>query len=319
MATDVITGLKTVEEYVRNIVFSYMPVSNEINLKYKHDATTNVAVNFRRLDVDNDNIVAENLTAGQTEVAHIKAREQVKTFGKYLKGAKIIQSVLDFDFNRIPDVISKIIRQYSVIYDRQVLFGENSNAGIWNSTDSNAINNANVDITTTGDALNVANDIIGVIASLKRQVSDYTASRDVLVYVFGSTLNEQLDKIIYNGQSMWEVLRNTWREARFVSVPGLVTQGVEASGFSVVSQDLVVLNWTKIPELESMGYNTEDKYFWGNFQMGSTMVDVREKGALINQPITLNGAAALKVNASKPVEVVTTATTSTTSSKKAAE
>lgn len=307
MATDVITGLKTIEEYVRNINFSYTPISNELNLKLKHDATSDVAVNFRRLDVDNDNIVAENLTAGQTEYAHIKAREQVKTFGKYVKGAKIIQSVRNFDFNRIPDVISKIIRQYSVMYDQQALFGEAGNAGLWNSTDPNAINNAATNIDVSGDPLTVANNIIGAIAGLKRQVSDYTASRDVLVYVFGSALNEQLDKIIYNGQSMWEVLRNTWREARFIPVPGLVTAGKDASGFSVVSQDLVALNWTKVPELDSMGYNQEDQYFWGNFQMGSTMVDVREYGALINQPITLQNAVAL--SAAAPVAVASTTST----------
>lgn len=288
MATDISRGLRTTEEYVRNIAFSYMPVSNEINLKEKHDATSDVQVNFRQLDVDKDNIIAENLTAGQTEYAHIKAHENVKKFGKLVKGAKIIQSVRSFDFNRIPDVVSKIIRQYSVIYDKQVLFGADGNAGVWGTTDPLAITNESATITTSADPLATANAVIKVLSGLKRQVSAYTASRDVLIYVFGAQLNDLLDSVLYNGQSIRRAIGEMWAGARFVEVPELVAQGTKALGFSVISQGLVALNYTKVPELTSTGYNEENKYFWGDFEFGSTMVDVREYGALINQPVTVS-------------------------------
>lgn len=115
MATDVITSLKTTEEYLRAVQLSYSPISLAIARQVKHDMTNDVKVIFKRLDVERDNIVAQNLTMGQTEVSAIKANETQKVFNKYVKGAKITQSVYNFNFNRIPELVSKIIRGYSMI------------------------------------------------------------------------------------------------------------------------------------------------------------------------------------------------------------
>lgn len=293
MATDVITSLKTTEEYLRAVQLSYSPISLAIARQVKHDMTNDVKVIFKRLDVERDNIVAQNLTMGQTEVSAIKANETQKVFNKYVKGAKITQSVYNFNFNRIPELVSKIIRGYSMIFDTITLYGDGLNNGILTTDDVNNVVNDSVELDATADIMALANQVVDVISGLKQQVREYTASTNVLVYVYGGQLVRLLDKITYNGATIREIIEKEWQEATFVVIPEIVLTG-NSMGFKVFSQDLVTLNYTRLPIMSENGYNPEDKYFWGNFELGSTMVDIEEKGAGIEQPITIKSAAALR-------------------------
>lgn len=290
MATDVITSLKTTEEYLRAVQLSYSPISLAIARQVKHDMTNDVKVIFKRLDVERDNIVAQNLTMGQTEVSAIKANETQKVFNKYVKGAKITQSVYNFNFNRIPELVSKIIRGYSMIFDTITLYGDGLNNGILTTDDVNNVVNDSVELDATADIMVLANQVVDVISGLKQQVREYTASTNVLVYVYGGQLVRLLDKITYNGATIREIIEKEWPEATFVVIPEIVLTG-NSMGFKVFSQDLVTLNYTRLPIMSENGYNPEDKYFWGNFELGSTMVDIEEKGAGIEQPITIKSAA----------------------------
>lgn len=290
MTTDVITSLKTTEEYLRAVQLSYSPISLAIARQVKHDMTNDVKVIFKRLDVERDNIVAQNLTMGQTEVSAIKANETQKVFNKYVKGAKITQSVYNFNFNRIPELVSKIIRGYSMIFDTITLYGDGLNNGILTNDDVNNVVNDGVELDATADIMALANQVVDVISGLKQQVREYTASTNVLVYVYGGQLVRLLDKITYNGATIREIIEKEWPEATFVVIPEIVLTG-NSMGFKVFSQDLVTLNYTRLPIMSENGYNPEDKYFWGNFELGSTMVDIEEKGAGIEQPITIKSAA----------------------------
>lgn len=294
MATDVITSLKTTEEYLRAVQLSYSPISLAIARQVKHDMTNDVKVIFKRLDVERDNIVAQNLTMGQTEVSAIKANETQKVFNKYVKGAKITQSVYNFNFNRIPELVSKIIRGYSMIFDTITLYGDGLNNGILTNNDVNNVVNVSVELDATADIMALANQVVDVISGLKQQVREYTASTNVLVYVYGGQLVRLLDKITYNGATIREIIEKEWPEATFVVIPEIVLTG-NSMGFKVFSQDLVTLNYTRLPIMSENGYNPEDKYFWGNFELGSTMVDIEEKGAGIEQPITIKSAAGTRL------------------------
>lgn len=290
MATDVITSLKTTEEYLRAVQLSYSPISLAIARQVKHDMTNDVKVIFKRLDVERDNIVAQNLTMGQTEASAIKANETQKVFNKYVKGAKITQSVYNFNFNRIPELVSKIIRGYSMIFDTITLYGDGLNNGILTTDDVNNVVNESVELDATADIMALANQVVDVISGLKQQVREYTASTNVLVYVYGGQLVRLLDKITYNGATIREIIEKEWPEATFVVISEIVLTK-NSMGFKVFSQDLVTLNYTRLPIMSENGYNPEDKYFWGNFELGSTMVDIEEKGAGIEQPITIKSAA----------------------------
>lgn len=289
MSTDVIEGLKTKEEYLETVQFSYYPVSLAIREKEKHDIAGAETIKFRSLDVENESIVAENLTAGQTEVAHIKAREGTKNYNKVLKGAKIMQSVRNFGFNKIPQLISKIVRGYSIIFDKIVLFGGDGNNGIINTADPEAIAMDSVEIDMTASEQSILNQIVKVLANAKRKVSDTTASTSILIYVYGSKLLNALDTITYNGKSVREAMQAAWPQATFVEVAGLVND-TDKEGMSIISQDLVTLHYSALPSMSDDGYNAENKYFWADFEVGSAMVDVREYGALINQPLTFKEA-----------------------------
>ena len=199
MTTDVISTLRTTEEYLRAVQLSYSPISLAISRQIKHDMTNDVKVVFKRLDVERDNIIAQNLTMGQTEVAAIKANETSKVFNKYVKGAKITQSVYNFNFNRIPELVSKIIRGYSMIFDNITLYGDGLNNGILTTDDVNNVVNDSVELDATADIMALANQVVDVISGLKQQVREYTASTNVLVYVYGGQLVRLLDKITYNG------------------------------------------------------------------------------------------------------------------------
>lgn len=294
MATNVITSLKTTEEYLRAVQLSYSPISLAIARQVKHDMTNDVKVIFKRLDVERDNIVAQNLTMGQTEVSAIKANETQKVFNKYVKGAKITQSVYNFNFNRIPELVSKIIRGYSMIFDTITLYGDGLNNGILTTDDVNNVVNDSVELDATADIMALANQVVDVISGLKQQVREYTASTNVLVYVYGGQLVRLLDKITYNGATIREIIEKEWPEATFVVIPEIVLTR-NSMGFKVFSQDLVTLNYTRLPIMSENGYNPEDKYFWGNFELGSTMVDIEEKGAGIEQPITIKSAAGTRL------------------------
>lgn len=291
MATDIIEGLKTREEYLETVQLSYTPVSLAIESQVKHDIAGAETINFRQLDIEKDSVVAENLTPGQTEVAHIKAREGLKKFYKVLKGAKITQSVRNFGFNKIPSLVSKIIREYSQIFDKFALYGEDGNNGIITTTDTNAIANASIqiDVTSTATEQGIMNAIVKAMSDVKRQVSNYTASQNVLVYLYGADFLSALDTVTYNGKNVREAMEAAWPQATFIEVPGLVTVGDE-QGIVAISQGLVDLNYTKIPTMDDDGYNPEYKYFWADFEIGSVMVDVREYGALIKQPLTFKTA-----------------------------
>lgn len=294
MATDAITSLKTTEEYLRAVQLSYSPISLAIARQVKHDMTNDVKVIFKRLDVERDNIVAQNLTMGQTEVSAIKANETQKVFNKYVKGAKITQSVYNFNFNRIPELVSKIIRGYSMIFDTITLYGDGLNNGILTTDDVNNVVNDSVELDATADIMALANQVVDVISGLKQQVREYTASTNVLVYVYGGQLVRLLDKITYNGATIREIIEKEWPEATFVVIPEIVLTE-NSMGFKVFSQDLVTLNYTRLPIMSENGYNPEDKYFWGNFELGSTMVDIEEKGAGIEQPIAIKSAAVTRL------------------------
>lgn len=294
MTTDVISTLRTTEEYLRAVQLSYNPVALAISRQIKHDMTNDVKVVFKRLDVERDNIVAQNLTMGQTEVSAIKANETQKVFNKYVKGAKITQSVYNFNFNRIPELVSKIIRGYSMIFDTITLYGDELNNGILTTDDVNNVVNDSVELDATADIMALANQVVDVISGLKQQVREYTASTNVLVYVYGGQLVRLLDKITYNGATIREIIEKEWPEATFVVIPEIVLTR-NSMGFKVFSQDLVTLNYTRLPIMSENGYNPEDKYFWGNFELGSTMVDIEEKGAGIEQPITIKSAASTRL------------------------
>lgn len=60
-----------------------------------------------------------------------------------------------------------------------------------------------------------------------------------------------------------------------------------ALGFIIANMDQTKFHYTLLPVLANQGYNDEKMYYWYNFKMGSVMLEVLVKGAVIRQPLTI--------------------------------
>ena len=284
MSTDFQTEIKSKEEYLATADLTFTPSILKIRKVKKSPMDGIEKVTFKRLDVEKDNITAENMTTGQTEVAHFKVGEAKKTFNKYIVGAQISQSYRNGEANKLGDVHSKVLRQYFKMWDQMGLDGANGNNGVFNTKDEMAIKNASTAINGADNEAKL-NALIGVISDMKDQVSDNTASNDILLYVYGKELKQFMDQRLPNLGSVRSIVRETWPEAELHEISGVSTAN-KGNGLVAISQDLVSLNYVAMPEIGDQGTDNRAKEYWADYAMGSVMVDVEEKGALIEQPLT---------------------------------
>ena len=284
MSTDFQTEIKSKEEYLATADLTFTPSILKIRKVKKSPMDGTEKVTFKRLDVEKDNITAENMTTGQTEVAHIKVGETKKTFNKYIAGAQISQSYRNGEANKLPDVHSKVLRQYFKMWDKMGFDGANGNNGVFNTNDEMAIKNDSTAI-NGADNESKLNALIGVISAMKEQVSDNTASNDILLYVYGKELKQFMDQRLPNLGSVRSIVKETWPEAELHEVSGVSTAN-KGNGLVAISQDLVSINYVGMPEIGDQGTDNRAKEYWADYAMGSIMVDVEEKGALIEQPLT---------------------------------
>lgn len=284
MSTDFQTEIKSKEEYLATADLTFTPSILKIRKVNKSPMDGIEKITFKRLDVEKDNITAENMTTGQTEVAHIKVGEAKKTFNKYIEGAQISQSYRNGEANKLGEVHSKVLRQYFKMWDMAGMDGKNGNNGVFNSKDPMAIKNASESISGADNEAKL-NALIGVISSMKEQVSDNTASSDILLYVYGKELKQFMDQRLPNLGSVRSIVKETWPEAELHEISGVSTAN-KGNGLVAISQGLVTLNYVAMPDLGDQGTDNRAKEYWADYAMGAIMVDVEEKGALIEQPLT---------------------------------
>ena len=284
MSTDFQTEIKSKEEYLSTADLTFTPSILKIRKVNKSPMDGVEKVTFKRLDVEKDNITAENMTTGQTEVAHIKVGEAKKTFNKYVAGAQISQSYRNGEANKLGEVHSKVLRQYFKMWDKMGFDGANGNNGVFNTSDEMAIKNASEAISGADNEAKL-NSLIGVISAMKEQVSDSTASNDVLLYVYGKDLKKFMDQRLPNLGSVRSIVAETWPAAEFQEV-SVLSKNSTGNVLVAISQGLVTLNYVSMPDLGDQGTDNRSKEYWADYSMGALMVDVEEKGALIEQPLT---------------------------------
>lgn len=285
MSTDFIADIKSKEEYMDSAKVTFAPAILKIKKTKKIPMDGIEKITFKRLDVEKDNITAETLTTGQTEVAHIKVGEDKKEFKKYIKGAQVAQSYRNGDANKLEEVHSKVLRKYLMMWDKQAFDSENGNYGLLKNQDPKSKINDSESISGADDQAKLG-ALIKVISALKEQVSNTTASNDILLYVFGTDLKKFLDVRIPQLGSVRSIIQETWPEAEIAEIAGVSTDVTE-QGLAVVSQELVTLNMVGMPEISDQGTDNRNKEYWADYEMGSTMIDVEEEGALIYQPLTM--------------------------------
>ena len=289
MATDVRTGILTKEEYLDRAVLMYNPVILALSNRQTHSFDFS-NVKFKEIDVEKESIVAEILTKEATEKAHIKARGFEKSFNIFAKGAKFISSLNDANgIVNIQKMHNKVLREYSILYDKYALHGDGGNNGLLNSQDPYYVTNDNHEV-PAGAGFAPIEDVNNLIVDLRMQVSNTTSSSDIIIYTYGSDLIKFMGKITQDNEtSVRTILQRAFPEATFIDVPAVVTTEEDGTGFVVVSNDAVTLHVTSEPTIRNDGINDEDEYYYANYVLGSSQVTPDIEGAIIKQPVTFAG------------------------------
>lgn len=292
MATDFREQIKSVEEIRDATTFLYNPVILALSNKYRYDSSVADEHKFQTFDVVKDSVKAEILTTEQTEKHHIKGRTAQRVFNLYLAGAKAIVSFRNKYMN-LQKANDKVIREYSIMFDRWSMVGDRGNNGLLVSNDPNYVTNGNVQIpAVVDDGWNQVKAMSDTFTSLLLQIDATTGDSDIIVYTYGDALAAFLASFTQQNETVIRTLMQQkfeGKRVRFIHVPSIVlkdTSMAGQNGIVVVADNLTSFEYTQEPIVRSNGVNEENEYYWANYVTGSVQVSPDEPGAIIKQPIT---------------------------------
>ena len=283
MQTDMITGLRTVEEVMEATVPDYnafltlLSNTQEYNEKIENMDFTTLTGNEEEMLKQMDKALISGATS---EVEHIKASAKTSTFKKHFYLTKYTESELD-PYTAINNINRKAVRVGLIKMDQDTWKGKR-NDGFFNSSSTDYIENANAEIAKNAD-FSVWNK---KIAEIVEQVKDNNSSSRIYLGLYGDTSAELAGRTIdTTGSTFLAKLRENNPDVQFVKVP----KQIEATntGILAIADDYVKLHYTAMPRVHSTGVNNEDSYTWVKYITGSAMVELLEKGAIIKQPIEL--------------------------------
>lgn len=288
MATNRV-ALRSVEQFMADYKPTYVPIYSALlgnSQAYSEEAGK---ISFNRLEAVGD-LRAKHLTPKDTVIEQISVRESSKVFKKYFLGKQFIQSALQ-DNSRTEQVIAQVLDEHQKHMDDLVLLGEGTstsdmiNNGLFWSGDSNYTLESSTDYgDVSTDPLVDLHKKIMISANKAKQLDGQK-----LIIFYGTTLLPYFNGV-YAASSMpfKSVLADVLGpEFAFAEMPSAVTPSA-TNGWAVVTLPQVKLHYTALPQLKSQGVNEEKMYSWHNFLMGSCMVDVLAKDAIIRQPAAYN-------------------------------
>ena len=292
MATDFREQIKSVEEIRDATTFLYSPKAMALSNKVRYGASAADEHKFQTFDIVKDSVKAEILTTEQTEKHHIKGRTTQRIFNLYLAGAKAIVSFRNKYMN-LQKANDKVVREYSILFDRWAMLGDRGNNGLLVSNDPNYTTNDNVEIPAVVDGgWNQVKAMSDAFSALLLQIDATTGDNDIIVYTYGDKLNAFLSSFTQQNETVVRVLMQQkfdGKNVRFIHVPSIVLAGSDLAnqnGIVVVADNLTTMEYTQEPTVRNNGTNDENEYYWANYVIGSVQVSPDEPGAIIKQPIT---------------------------------
>jgi hypothetical protein len=280
--------LRTVEEFMTDYTPIYQPMYPLLLGKSQSYAEEVGKIDFKRVSAVGD-IRAKHITPKDTEIRQISATDAKKTFKKYFLANQYVESDLQ-DQQNIEEIVAQVLDEHQKQADELMLFGEGTDAstminnGLYWSNDPNYTLETSAELDTDADTGGLIALHNAVIASALK--ADVVAGRKAIVF-YGS-----LALAAFNGlyaaqpvpfkRVLADVLGSNYS---FLSMPADVTPA-SSYGYIVVNLDQVKTHYTTLPSLKDQGVNSEKMYAWFNFLMGSMMVEVLAKNAVIRQPIT---------------------------------
>ncbi len=279
-------ALRTIEEFMGGYKPVYQPLYPLFAAKGQAYSAEAGKLDFRRVQTVGD-IRGKHITPKDTEMRQISAMESKKSFRKYFLANQFTTSQIQ-DREGLEDVMAQVLDEHQIQADELFLLGEGTsgsdviNNGLFYSGDSNFTLESNIStISATARARLLYGHIQGTLSKAK-QVAGTKA-----VILYGTETKKQFNSLL---DSSDKALSTALRESvaagiSFIELPDAPTPA-SSEGWIVANLDQVKLHHTLFPQLLAQGFNDEKMYYWSNFAMGSMMLEVLNKDAVIRQPVT---------------------------------
>lgn len=273
--------LRTIEEFTNDFKPTYVPI-----MPLFLDGA-------KQYNIEVGDVVAKTLNAvgdirarmygpKDTEIHQIDAKDSSKKFSKYFFAAQYRQSNLQ-STEGYEAVVAQVLDEHNKQNDSLLITGDGVNNGLMVSSDPNYVTNNSVALAAVSG--NYLASFYANVAALLQDAQELEGR--ILVLTYGSTLMP-----VYNGLfattnvPFTKALGDAFPEVSFAKMPSAVTPAGE-NGMLIINLDQIRLLYTTLPKVYKQGVNEELDYAWTNFIMGSSAIDVKNKGAITKQPFTL--------------------------------
>ncbi len=282
-------ALRSVEEFMSDYVPVYQPIYPLFLGKSQQYAAEAGKMDFRRVNAVGD-IRAKHITPKDTEMRQIAVMEGKKTFKKYFLANQFTLSEFQ-DRQGVEEVVAQVLDEHQIQADEMFLLGEGTsgsdviNNGLFFSSDANYTLEGSSEIPTS-ERLAALHAAMTSTAEDANQV----AGRKALI-VYGDGLMPYFNSVYASSSRAFRAVLAEVLGANYsiVTLPRAATPS-SVNGWMVANLDQTKMHYTSLPQLLAQGNNEEKMYLWFNFMMGSMMLEVLAKDAVIRQPITFQGA-----------------------------
>lgn len=269
----------TVEQQMQAITLDYAPLFSTLPAQAHEAKIENVKFTTVRGD---DDIVAKPLNAQDTERAHIKAGESSKEYAKSFKGVEYVESTLNAR-SAMPGINNKAIKALTKQLDKEIWDGTDNN-GIVNSKDENLIKEEAFTLSGTGSA--AVDKLLSLGATLKRLVEKTSSSSYFTLNLYGDKMKDYMLKVLDNGSTFGQIFRQAFPNIPLVEVPANLE--TTNNGIVLICPKIVTLHHTALPQIKASGTDARTDEVWTKYYYGTAMVDVKEQGGIIVQPVTIS-------------------------------
>ncbi len=281
--------LKSVDQYLFDWKPIYQPIYPLFLGKSQQYSEEDGELNFKRIDTVGD-IRAHRVTPKDTEIVQISASQSSKSFKKYFLANQYILSHRQAQ-EGIDPVVAQVLDEHNRHQDDLFLLGEGTsnstmlNNGLFWSNDSNYTLESSAEVKLDDDDNYLSDFHNKVLATAEK--SDLVAGRKVLM-VYGSSIMPLFNSLYPASQKAFKEALQAVLGANYsmVKMPVDCTPNGE-NGWMVANLDQCKLHYTRVPGLKANGSNDEKMYYWFNFLMGSSMLEVTAQHGIVRQPVTL--------------------------------
>ncbi len=279
-------ALRSVEEFMSDYTPVYQPIYPMLMGKSQEYAQEAGKLDFRRINAIGD-IRAKHITPKDTEIRQVAVMEGKKSFKKYFLSNQFVMSSFQ-DRQGVEEVVAQVLDEHQLQADEMLLLGEGTSG-------SDVINNGlfwsgdpNYTLETSDEVASTDGHLPDMHARIMASAEDAsTVAGRKLVILYGDTLATKANKVYASSARAFKAVLGEVLGSNYsvTSLPRAATPS-GANGWIVVNLDQVKLHHTALPQLLAQGHNEEKMYLWFNFLMGSMMLEVLAKNAIIRQPVT---------------------------------